>query len=448
MKPFVVKPVSYLAGEVLLPGDKSIAHRAAILGALSRGTTSINNFPANNDCFATLNALRKLGVKINYQPDRNLADSISVTVYGKGLRGLKKPKGDILTGDSGTTLRLLLGVIAGQDFSVKLAAGKSLSRRPMRRVTQPLRSMGARIKSKTVTRNSKIEEYPPITIHGGNLKAINYRMPVASAQVKSAILLAGLYAKGNARVIEPVPTRDHTERMLKLFKAKIKVSGKNIIVGSASKLTSPGDIYVPGDISSCAFFMVMGAILKASRISIKNTSLNPTRAGIIKVLKRMGAVIQIKDLKSKNAGFEPMGDIIVKTSALKGVVVRKEEIPSLIDELPVLMVAASLAKGNTTFKAVQELRVKETDRIRSICENLKKMGAVIKVIKSKGSENIVITGVKELQGARVKSFGDHRTAMSLIVAGLAAKGPTYIDSISCISKSFPGFISTLKSLRA
>ncbi|MCX5710499.1 MAG: 3-phosphoshikimate 1-carboxyvinyltransferase, partial [Candidatus Omnitrophica bacterium] len=261
-----------------------------------------------------------------------------------------------------------------------------------------------------------------------------YKTPVASAQVKSAILLAGLYAKGKTRVIEAIPTRDHTERMLRAFKGKM--------------LKSPRKIYIPGDISSAAFFMVAGSIIPGSRILIKNVSLNPTRTGAVKVLKRMGADIEVKNVKRKAKNFESMGDVLVKSSELRGTRVSIKEIPLLIDELPVLMVAASLARGKSIFEGVEELRVKETDRIRSMTENLKKMGADIRVNKVKNGESIIINGVKSLKGSRVKSFGDHRTAMSMIVAGLAAKGSTRIDDVSCISKSFPDFIRVIKSLRA
>jgi 3-phosphoshikimate 1-carboxyvinyltransferase len=258
-------------------------------------------------------------------------------------------------------------------------------------------------------------------------------MPVASAQVKSAILLAGLYARGKTHVIETVVTRDHTERMLKVFQGR--------------SLRSPGNIYIPGDISSAAFLIVAATVIAGSRILIKNISLNPTRVGAIKVLRRMGGDIKVKSQRLKVKGGEPIGDITVKFARLKGVKIKKEEIPSLIDELPVLMVAASLAKGGSIFVGVGELRVKETDRIRSMVENLKKMGADIKVEKINGQESIIIEGIKMLRGTRVKSFGDHRTAMSMIVSGLAAAGTTRINDVSCISKSFPDFIKVINSLK-
>jgi len=268
-------------------------------------------------------------------------------------------------------------------------------------------------------------------------------MPVASAQVKSAILLAGLYAKGNTQVIEPVKTRDHTERMLELFKASIKLKRNAIVIKGNQPLVSPGRITIPGDISSASFFLVLAAILPNSRLIIRNVGLNPSRNGVMRVLKRMGAKIKVSSLKSQVLGVEPLGDIIIKSSLLKGTVVKKEEIPSLIDELPILIVAACNARGITVFEGVGELRVKETDRIRSMSENLRKMGADIVVSKTGSSEKIIIKGVKQLKGVRVRSFGDHRTAMSMVVAGLNAQGKTYIDDIICINKSFPDFLNLL-----
>jgi 3-phosphoshikimate 1-carboxyvinyltransferase len=438
MRPFLVRGSGRLKGELTLSGDKSIAHRALIISALAPGKTVITNFPANKDCLATLNTLKKFGLKIKQE------DSRTVTVFGKGLYGLAKPKGSVFIGESGTTLRLLLGVLAGQNFSTKLTAAKSLCRRPMLRVNAPLRMMGARITARRKSSTGK-EEYPPLAIRGGNLKAITYRMPVLSAQVKSAILLAGLYASGRTRVIEPVKTRDHTERMLKLFKADIKVKQNTIVIKGGPELSSPGRISIPGDISSAGFFITAAAILPGSRLLIKNVSLNPSRIGAINVLKRMRADIKLRRTGLRSAG-EPAGDIIIKSSSLKGVRVKREEIPSLIDELPVLMVAACLAKGKSVFEAVGELRVKETDRISSMQDNLARMGAHIRVEKHGRSENIVIEGSKQLKGAKVKSFSDHRTAMSLVIAGLSASGTTLIDNLDCINKSFPDFLALLKPL--
>ncbi|MBU2258473.1 MAG: 3-phosphoshikimate 1-carboxyvinyltransferase, partial [Candidatus Omnitrophica bacterium] len=431
-------------GEIFLPGDKSITHRALFLSAISRGKTSIENYSTSEDCLTTVEVLKQLGVKFKYKSKRE------IIAFGKGLDGLNKPGKDIFIKESGTTFRLLLGILAGQFFLSKVCAGKSLSKRPMSRVTQPLRLMGACISSANRRLTSAVyhpaEEYPPITISSGGLKGIVYKMPVASAQVKSAILLAGLYASGLCKIVEPVKTRDHTERMLKLFKAGIKISGNNILLEGGRNLVSPEKIYIPGDISSASFFIVLASILPRSKLVIRNVGLNSTRCGMIKVLKRMGAEIKIKELRLKSKECEPVGDLIIKSSKLRGTLVTEKEIPSLIDELPVLMVAAAYANGKSIFRGVGELRVKETDRIRSMSENLRKMGADIEVHKSAKSIDIIIRGKGALKGAKVSSFNDHRTAMSLVVAGLHAEGRTVIDNISCISKSFPGFIAYIKKI--
>jgi len=441
MRHYSVQPVSSLRGEISLPGDKSIAHRAIILSALCKNKTVIENFPANRDCLSTINVFKQLGVKILFNKRTSVA-----AVFGKGLFGLNKPEKPVFILESGTTLRLLIGLLAGQSFTVTLIAGKALSQRPMSRVTKPLRLMGAEISAKQKKQNMKNEEYPPIIVRGGKLHAITYKMPLASAQVKSALLLAGLYAEGRTEVVEPVKTRDHTEQMLKLFKAGIKIRSNKVSIIGKKRLISSGKIYVPGDVSSASFFIVAAMIIRGSELKIKNVSLNPTRIGIIRVLKRMGADIEAENERRKTPNFEPMGNLKIKSSRLKGTVVMKAEIPSLIDELPILMVAACFAKGKTEFQGVEELRVKETDRIKSMCVNLKKMGASIKVVKSQGREKIVIIGAGQLKGSKVKSFNDHRTAMSMIIAGLAAEGTTLLDDISCINKSFPEFIRFLKTL--
>ncbi|MCG2706284.1 MAG: 3-phosphoshikimate 1-carboxyvinyltransferase [Candidatus Omnitrophica bacterium] len=446
MKSLRVEPALRLEGEIALSGDKSIAHRSIILSAISKGKTVIRNFPTNKDCIYTVKAFRKLGIRITQKFKTQAARCPAITVFGKGLYGLKKPKSPVFVGDSATTLRLILGVLAGRAFRVKLITGRSLLQRPMRRVTIPLISMGVEIKARHKNQGLKAEDYPPVTISGGNLKPITYRMPVASAQVKSAILLAGLYVKGNTKVIEQIKTRDHTERMLKLFKADIKLVENTIVIKGNKELASPKRIYIPGDVSSASFFIVLATILPKAKILIKNLGLNPSRTGIIKVLKRMGAKIRVSSTEHRASSIEPMGDLIVRSSSLKGTVIRKNEVPSLIDELPILMVAASQAKAKTIFEGVGELRVKETDRIRSMSENLKKMGAIVKVLKDGNSEKVVIEGVKKLKGCRLQSFGDHRTAMSMVVAGLAAEGKTLIDDVSCINKSFPDFLIQLEAL--
>ncbi|MCM8780267.1 MAG: 3-phosphoshikimate 1-carboxyvinyltransferase [Candidatus Omnitrophica bacterium] len=445
MIPFPIKHSGCLKGKLELSGDKSITHRAIIFGSLAKGKTRINNPAVNKDCFYTIQALRKLGIRIT----GFRTSTKSIMLFGKGLYGLKKPKGPIFVGDSGTTFRLMAGLLAGQKFNSVLTCAKSLLRRPMKRVIQPLRLMGAKISGK----KKNGEFYPPVRIRPGNLKGVTYKMPVASAQVKSAIILAGLFAKNKTKIIEILKTRDHTERMLKLFRADLSVRGRNIIIRPGKDLVSPRVINVPADISSAAFFIVACLLLEGSNLKIKSVSLNPGRIGLIKALKRMGAKIEIQNSKSpylSQAGrirnYEPRGDLIVKYSKLKGITIGKDQIPSLIDELPILMVAASLAEGKTRLIGVEELRVKETDRVNSLITNLKRMGAKINVKIINRRQSIVIEGVRSLRGAGLKSFGDHRTAMSLIVAGLTAKGKSSIDDVSCLKKSFPDFIPKLKQL--
>lgn len=442
MSGFVVRQFSGLKGKISIPGDKSIAHRALILSALSKGRTVIENLPLSEDCLSTVAVFKQLGIRI-----KKRGRSI-VEVNGNGLHGLKKAGSPIFISESGTTFRLMAGVLAGQGFESRLAAGKALSGRPMLRVTKPLRLMGADISG----RRKDHDEYPPLTIRGSVLHSMTYRLGVASAQVKSAILLAGLYASGRTRIIEPVATRDHTERMMRLFKAKVSGKGNAVTVEGGGALVSPRIVHIPGDISSAAFFMVAAAIVPGSEVVIKNVSLNPSRTGVIKVLKRMGVKLTVKlkgcqrSGKHKEvSGVEPMGNIVVKSSIIKATTISKDEVPSLIDEIPVLMVAAAMAKGKTVFEGVQELRVKETDRIRSMTDNLKKLGARISVSRAGGSENIEVLGTG-LKGGMVRSFGDHRTAMSMIVAGLAASGQVIIDDISCIKKSFPGFVRAIAGL--
>lgn len=433
-----------LRGSFRPSGDKSIAHRLLMLGALATGTTHISNFPYNKDCLATLSVLRRLGVRIRTQGD-------AVTVQGKGLYGLRAPSSALFVRESGTTLRLMLGILAGMPFPVTLLAGPALSRRPMRRVAVPLRLMGAHIKSKVKRQKSKgkTEEFPPLRIEGGCLRPIVYRMPVASAQVKSAVLLAGLYCKGKTTVIEPAGTRDHTERLLRLFGARVKSERKKsgaaaVTVFGTERLASVPKVSVPGDVSSASFFIVLAALLPHSRLVVRGVSLNPSRSGFLDVLRRMGAKIEIRR-SGPNKG-EPSGDLIVVSSRLRGVSVSSRETPGIIDELPVLMVAACFARGRSVFRGVGELRVKETDRLRSMVTNLSRMGGHIRVRKRPGQEDIVIDGPSRLKGSRLSSFADHRTAMSTIVAALNAEGRTTLDDVSCIDKSFPEFLNILKSL--
>lgn len=361
------------------------------------------------------------------------------------MHGLRPPRGPLFAGESGTTFRLLAGIMAGQIFSSEMTAAPSLCKRPMSRITAPLRLMGADISGRV----AQDEEFAPLKIAPSRLSGISYKLPVASAQVKSALLLAGLYAKGPTRIMEPKPTRDHTERMLALFKSPVKRSGNNIFLKPPRDLKSPGTVVIPGDISSAAFFIVAALIVPGSVLFLRNVSMNPTRAGCIDVLKRMGANIRIEKVRTA-PGAEPVADIRIVSSVLSGTTVRENEVPFLIDELPVLMVAAGFARGASEFQGVEELRVKETDRIDSMADNLQKMGARVNV-KTRNSKNgkredVIIEPAGCLRGARVKNFNDHRTAMSMIVAAAAAQGTTELDDTACIAKSFPDFVSVFKSV--
>jgi len=438
MNPIKILPRLGLRGRIFLPADKSISHRALILGAISTGVTTLENFPDSQDIKATVDVLRRLGVKIIRRKKGK------VVIFGRGLNGLKSPKKALFISESGTTYRLLLGLLAGQCFKVKLLAGKPLSKRPMLRVIGPLRRMGAWIKAS----KSGKDEYPPVIIKGGNLKGINYKLPVPSAQVKSAIMLAGLYAQGKTKIIDHFKTRDHTERMFKAFRARIKLKGSQIVIEKSKQLKSIGRFYIPGDLSSAAFFIVAAIILPDSEVVLKNVSLNPSRMGALGVLKRMGARIEVcRKTKIKSAVFEQMGDILARGSQLKATKVKSTEIPSLIDEMPILMVASCFASGKTIFEGVGELRIKETDRIHSMSDNLRTMGADIKIINRAGKENIIINGKGFVKGGKLKSFGDHRTAMSSIISGLGADQESTLDDVSCINKSFPCFLRFLSSLK-
>ena len=421
-----ISPVGTFEKSLRLPGDKSISHRAVMMGALAKGKTEIRNFLEAEDCLHTLRAFQKMGIEADLQPGKRLV------IRGRGLFGLKRPLGLIYLGNSGTSMRLLLGILAGQSFSATLTGDPSLSKRPMRRVVAPLEKMGAHFEGR------EKNNFAPITVRGGSLHGIRYPLPVASAQVKSAVLLAGLYAKGKTTVVEPVQTRNHTERMLSHFGKKVSVKGLSVSVEGKEDFQGT-DVRVPGDISSAAFFIILASALEGAHLWVKEIGLNPTRTGFIDVLKRMGARISVFPKKGEERG-EPTGDIEVRGGDLHGTTVLPSEIPELIDELPILMVAASRAKGKTVFREASELRVKETDRIASMVTNLKKMGIAIWNQK----DDVWIDGGKPFHGAVVDSFKDHRTAMSLAVAGrLAQKGKTTIRDVSCIQTSFPEFINLI-----
>lgn len=409
-----------------LPGDKSISHRAAMIASIAEGVTRIENFAHSQDCVRTVEAFRQMGVEIDLKGDR-------LVVKGAGLNGLKKPASALYLGNSGTTMRLILGILAGQPFECTLTGDESLSLRPMGRVTGPLRQMGARIDGR------KDAEFAPLKIKGGRLKPISYKTPVPSAQVKSAILLAGLYADGVTRVEEKLRSRDHTSRMLQLFGAVVKTEPLAVSVKGKASLSAK-DIKIPGDISSASFFIIGAALLKGSSISIKGLLHNPTRSGILDILRHMGADVEI--LNDDDAGFERVCSLKVNGGPLRGVEIGPEVIPSAIDELPIIMVAASLAKGVTVIRGAKELRVKETDRIHSITTNLTRMGAYIRT----EGDDVIIKGVERLKGAELESFGDHRTAMSMAIAALTARGPSTVSGIECVNTSFPAFFEKLKRL--
>ncbi|MCG2711185.1 MAG: 3-phosphoshikimate 1-carboxyvinyltransferase [Candidatus Omnitrophica bacterium] len=436
MKMIKIKKIGKVKGECIAPPDKSISQRAVMISALSNAEVRVDNFLDCDDCRRAISAFRSMGIKIILK--RNGAQGATLFVRGKGLKGLKKAKKDIYIGNSGTTMRLITGILAAQDFRSVLSADPSLSVRPMKRITEPLRAMGALIKA----RKKAKEEYPPLIINGRNLKSISYRMPVTSAQVKSCILLAGLFSRGTTRVKEQIKTRDHTERMLMLFKASISVCGLTVSIKQSKELVSPKKMFVPGDISSAAFFIIAATLLSGSRLKVKKVGLNPTRIYLLKILKRMGANIEILKNGANLKAFEPYADIQVFGAPLKSTTIKEDEVAYCIDELPILCVAACFAKGKTKIIGAGELRVKETDRIYSMVNNLRKMGADIENL----GNDLMINGTGRLCGAEVESFGDHRTAMSMVIAGLMASGQTTVKNTSCINKSFPEFMETLKNI--
>jgi len=409
-----------ITGEIEVSPDKSISHRALMISAISEGTSRIKNFLNADDCISTMNCLKNLGIDITNKKDE-------VIVRGKGLK-LQEPKKVLDAGNSGTTVRLLSGILAGQEFITKITGDESLSRRPMKRIVEPLERMGANIN----TNNGCL----PIEIKGGNLKPINYESKISSAQLKSCVLLAGLYADNITGFTEPEKSRDHTERMLKNFGAEVFVNWNTVSVRGKAKLRAT-DVFVPGDISSAAFFIVAAAIVKNSKLKIKNVGINSTRVGIVDVLRRMGSHLSIEN--KKEVGNEPMGDIIIESSDLISTEIKKEEIPFLIDEIPVIAVAATQSNGITKITGAKELRVKETDRLSAISTELKKMGADITELE----DGLIIKGPTKLKGATVNSYKDHRIAMSLAIASLVAEGNTEIIDRECVNISFPEFWNIL-----
>ena len=437
MKMHKIIPKNKIKAVLRVPADKSISHRAIFISSIAKGKTLIKNFLYSHDTNASLDCMRRLGVEIKKKPTGE------IVVSSGGKHFPRNRRVTLNAYNSGTTIRVISGILVCQNFDTILIAEGSLRKRPMKRITEPLRLMGADIRGRSL----KNDEYPPLYIrHKSSIRGINYRLKVSSAQVKSAILFASLFAEGVTKIKEPNQSRDHTERMLKAFGASLKKE-KGFIYSKKSDLQSPGSIFIPGDLSSASFFIALGAILDNSSIVIKNVGINPTRIGFINVLKRMGAHIKITN---KIMYLEPYGDITVTSSKLKGVIVRREEIPLMIDELPLLFVCASFAKGTSIIYGLKELRVKETDRISSMVYNLRKAGIDIKSENHKGDWRVIIKGVGDnkdkIKPANFKSFSDHRTAMSMIVFGISSSKACGIDDVKCIDKSFPGFIKLINSL--
>lgn len=421
-----INKVSKLNGIITVPADKSITHRAIMLSSLATGKSYINNYLKSDDCLMTMNAFKQMGVNIEQTEN-------SLTITGAGINGLKNPVKEIYAGNSGTTTRLLSGVLAGQNFSSTITGDASLSKRPMKRVIEPLSLMGANI-------TAKENNFLPMTISPKeNLKAISYTSPVASAQVKSCILFAGLYADGTTTVTEPIKSRDHSERMFKTFGADISVDGLSVSVKKCNELYAQ-EVTVPCDISSAAFFIVAGLIVPNSNIKILNVNINKTRDGILTVLKSMGADIVLDNVRTVSG--EDVADIEIKTSRLNSTSFGKEIVPSLIDEIPIIVLAATQAEGQTVISGAKELKVKESDRIHSVASQLNKMGADIK----ETDDGFIINGPTKLKGATVDSFDDHRIAMMLSIAGLTAEGETEILNSDCVKISFANFYEVLKKI--
>ena len=450
-----------LHGTIKVPGDKSITHRAVMFSSLSTGDTHITGFLNGADCLSTIDCFRRLGVNIEVDDE-----ACEVTVHGKGLHGLKSENTvPLYTGNSGTTTRIISGILAPQQFTTILSGDDSVNQRPMKRIIEPLSKMGADIKSKNDNGCA------PLIIKGSKLQGITWKSAVASAQVKSAVICAGLYADSDTTVIEPALSRDHTERMLSSLGAHItttkEADGYHVTVSPADVLISVGDIAVPGDISSAAFFMVAALIVPGSEVLLENVGVNPTRSGIIDVLKDMGGNIELTN--NRTVAGEPVADIVVKYSSLHGTTIYGDMIPALIDELPVIAVAAAFADGTTTIKDAAELRVKESDRIDAVVEGLASMGADIEALEDGmiihgvapdsinasankcGCGNVVNGGAINnyaLHGARISCHKDHRIAMSFAVCALAADGTTILDDETCVNISYPGFFKDLVKIHS
>ena len=424
-----VRRPARLKATIQVPGDKSISHRTAILGALASGPSTIRRFLAADDCRATLECLRALGVE--WQLEEEAPGVATLKLTGLGLRGLREPADVLDAGNSGTTMRLLSGVLAGQSFTSLLTGDDSLRSRPVDRVIEPLRLMGARLFARDGDRR------PPLAIQGGSLRGIHYRMPVASAQVKSAVLLAGLFAEGETIVEEPAPTRDHTERLLRAMGADLRREGPGVRLAPPPSL-SPVDLEVPGDLSAAAFWLVAAAVHPEAEIVLPKVGVNPTRTGLLDALSMMGATVDLAE--ERMVGEEPVADITIRSSRLRGVEVGGELALRMIDELPALAVAAAFAEGRTVVRDAGELRVKESDRIASLVRELRRLGVTI----DERPDGFVIEGGQALRGAGVSGGGDHRLSMALAVAGLLADGETVVEDAEAVAVSYPGFWGDLE----
>lgn len=417
---------SPITGEIEVPGDKSISHRAIMLGSLAKGTTVITNFLNGEDCLRTVEAFRALGVEIEQQ-------GTTITIQSNGMNELKEPTSPLYFGNSGTTARLMLGILSGLPFFTTIYGDPYLTQRPMDRVTNPLQKMGVTLDGRSKKR------FLPISIRGGNLTGIHYELPVKSAQVKSAILLAGLFANGETTVVEKTKTRDHTENLLTAFGADIKRTNNEITITNKQPLVAT-DVFVPGDISSAAFLLVAAAIVPNSELTIKKVGLNETRTGIIDVLQAMGASCEITNVQRLNG--EVYGDIHIRYQELTGTTIAGDIIPRLIDELPIIALLATQAEGKTIIRDAEELRVKETDRIAAVVDVLSTLGANIEATK----DGMIIQGKTPLTGGEISAYHDHRIAMMGVVASLIAKGPVTLDDDSSIAISYPTFFEDLSAI--
>lgn len=423
-----VAPAKSLRGEITVPGDKSISHRSIMLGSLAEGTTRVSGFLMGEDNLSTWKAFEAMGVAIR----RTGSDALEIA--GVGLDGLREPADVLDCGNSGTTMRLMTGLLAGQNFFSVLTGDRYLRRRPMKRVVTPLTAMGARIWGRDHG------ERAPLAIQGGSLQPVRYASPVSSAQVKSAVLLAGLSVAGETTVTEPHLSRDHSERMLKCFGAEVRTFAGGVSLSGRPRLVAR-EVNVPGDISSAAFFMVAGLVTPGAELLIRNVGINPTRSGIIDILKSMGGRIELLDIREQSG--EPVADVLVRHGRLKGIEISGDLVPRAIDEFPVISVAAALAEGTTVIREAEELRVKETDRIAAMVSELGKLGGNVEA----RPDGMVINGIEQFAGGMVASHGDHRIAMSMAVAALSARGAVTIEDTACTETSFPGFWELLDRIR-